>query len=66
MITIERDDDYLTHHRDELLAALTAAHPVVALRALAVALTQSERGEDIAQWLHELLRLQPADYEFVN
>lgn len=67
MITTDRDDDYLTRHRDELLAALVRAHPVAALRALAVALAQSERGEDIAQWIHELLRHAPGDgYEFHN
>lgn len=67
MITAEHEEDYLLKHRNELLKALAAAHPVAALRALAVALTQSERGEDIALWLHELLKHAPTDgYEFVN
>lgn len=67
MITAEHEEDYLLTHRDALLKALTDAHPVAALRALAVALTQSERGEDIALWLHELLKVSPASgYEFRN
>jgi hypothetical protein len=67
VITPELEDDYLTRHRAALLQALTDAHPVAALRALAVALNQSERGEDIAMWLHELLKYSSANgHEFVN
>lgn len=66
MISLDQEDDYLTRHRDELLTDLTRAHPGVALHALAVALARSERGEDIAVWLHELLRHTREGYEFQN
>jgi hypothetical protein len=56
---LDLDDDYLTAHRDELLAALRDAHPVAALRALALALHLAERGEAIAEWLHLALRAAP-------
>jgi hypothetical protein len=69
MITPELDDDYLAAHRPELLRALETAHPIAVLRALALAVQQAERGDELAFWLHQTLIESPrggGGYEFRN